>query len=95
VIYLEDQRFREIDNRFESIEKRQDRLEEKHEKHALEFAETKVYVKEIYKKMDAIAAALETMKAKSNTRMERFIEKLLWIALGIVGTYVATQLNLK
>lgn len=90
-----EQRFREIDNRLDNVEKRQDKLEDKHEKHALEFAETKVYVKEIYKKMDAIVASLESMKAKSNTRMERFLEKMLWVVLGIAGTYIATKLNLK
>jgi hypothetical protein len=84
-----------MEQRIERLEDRVDKLEEEVKKQGKDFAVTEVYVKEIYKKMDSIATVLESMKAKSNTRMERFIDKLIWVMLGIVGTYIATKLNLK
>jgi hypothetical protein len=90
-----EQRFREIDNRLDRVEDRQDKIEEKHEKQALEFAETKVYVKEIYKKMDSISISLEAMRASTSGKWEQFFSKALWVVLGIAGTYIATKINLK
>jgi Ni,Fe-hydrogenase III large subunit len=84
-----------VDQRLERLEERVEKLEDEVKKQGKDFAVTEVYVKEIYKKMELIASALEAMKAKSNTRMERFIEKFIWVLLGIAGTYIATQLNLK
>jgi uncharacterized 2Fe-2S/4Fe-4S cluster protein (DUF4445 family) len=84
-----------VEQRIDRLEERVDKLEDEIKKQGKDSAVTEVYVKEIYKKMDAIAAAIETMKAKSNTRMERFIEKFLWVVLGIAGTFIATKLNLK
>jgi DNA repair ATPase RecN len=90
-----EQKFREIDNRLDKVEERLERLESDLKNHEIEFAETKVYVKEIYKKMDAISIALETLKAYSGNKWEKFFEKALWAALGVIGTYIATKLNLK
>jgi archaellum component FlaC len=90
-----EERFREIDNRLDKVEDRQDKLEGDLKDHEIEFAETKVYVKEIYKKMDAISITLETMKSYSGSKWETFFEKVLWVGIGIVGTYIATKLNLK
>jgi DNA repair ATPase RecN len=90
-----EQKFREIDNRLDKVEERQDRLESNFKNHEIEFAETKVYVKEIYKKMDAISISLESMKSYSGNKWEKFFEKVLWTALGVIGTYIATKLNLK
>jgi DNA repair ATPase RecN len=90
-----EQKFREIDNRLDKVEERQERLESNLKNHEIEFAETKVYVKEIYKKMDAISIALETMKSNSANKWEKFFEKALWAAIGVIGTYIATKLNLK
>jgi hypothetical protein len=84
-----------VEQRMDRLEDRVDKLEDEVKKQGKDFAVTEVYVKEIYKKMDSIATVLETMKAKSNTRMERFIEKFIWVVLGIAGTYIATKLNLK
>lgn len=55
----------------------------------------KVYVKEIYKRMDSILLSLEMMKSYSGSKWDTFLEKVLWVALGIIGTYIATKLNLK
>jgi hypothetical protein len=90
-----EQKFREIDSRLDKVEDRQGKLERDLKDHEIEFAETKVYVKEIYKKMDAISIALEGMKTYSGNKWELFFEKVLWVGLGIVGTYIATKLNLK
>jgi serine/threonine protein kinase HipA of HipAB toxin-antitoxin module len=84
-----------LEQRLDRLEGRVDNLEKEMKAQEIEFAETRVYVREGYKKMNDIAIALEAMKAKSNTRLERFFEKLLWVVLGIAGTYIATQLNLK
>lgn len=84
-----------MEQRIDRLEYRVDKIEEDVKKQGKDFAGTEVYVKEIYKKTDAISNVLEAMKAKSNTRMERFIDKLLWVVLGIAGTYIATKLNFK
>jgi hypothetical protein len=84
-----------VEQRIDRLEERVDKLEDEVKKQGKDFAVTEVYVKEIYKKMDSIATVLDSMKAKSNTRMERFIDKLIWVMLGIAGTYIATKLNLK
>jgi flagellar motility protein MotE (MotC chaperone) len=69
-----EQKFREIDSRLDKVEDRQEKLERDLKDHEIEFAETKV-IKEIYKKMDSISFALETMKTYSGTKWEKFIEK--------------------
>jgi septal ring factor EnvC (AmiA/AmiB activator) len=94
VVKLE-QRFREIDSRLDKVEDRQEKLERDLKDHEIEFAETKVYVKEIYKKMDAISLALEAMKFSSSRKWEKFFEKVLWALIGVIGTYIATKINLK
>ncbi|QGQ95907.1 hypothetical protein EHS13_13985 [Paenibacillus psychroresistens] len=90
-----EQRFREIDSRLDRVEDRQEKLEKELKGHELEFAEMKVYVKEIYKRMDTISLTLEAMKSYSGNKWDTFIEKILWVALGIIGTYIATKLNIK
>jgi hypothetical protein len=42
-----EQKFQEIDNRLDKVEDRQEKLEKELKGHELEFAEMKVYVKEI------------------------------------------------
>jgi hypothetical protein len=79
----------------DKVEDRQGQLEKELKTHEIEFAETKVYVKEIYKRMDSISIALEALKSSTSSRWEKFLEKALWVALGIVGTYITTKLNLK
>jgi hypothetical protein len=90
-----EQKFHEIDSRLDKVEDRQEKLEKELKGHELEFAEMKVYVKEIYKRMDAISLTLEAMKSYSGSKWETFFEKVLWVALGIIGTYIATKLNIK
>ncbi|MEX2462537.1 MAG: hypothetical protein WD469_14770 [Paenibacillaceae bacterium] len=90
-----EQRFREIDSRLDKVEDRQEKLERDLKGHELEFAEMKVYVKEIYKRMDSISLTLEAMKTYSGSKWDVFLEKILWVGLGVVGTYIATKLNLK
>jgi predicted nucleic acid-binding Zn-ribbon protein len=88
-----EQRLSELDHRIEKVEDRQDKLEEKHEKHALEFAETRVYVREGYKKMESIQIALESMRTTSSSKWEQFFAKALWVILGVAGTYIATKIK--
>jgi hypothetical protein len=90
-----EQRFREVDSRLDKVEDRQEKFEKDLKGHELEFAEMKVYVKEIYKRMDSISLTIEAMKSYSGSKWDTFFEKLLWIGLGILGTYIATKLNLK
>jgi DNA repair ATPase RecN len=90
-----EQGFREIDSRLDKVEDRQSKLESDLKEHEIEFAEMKVYVKEIYKRMDAISTSFEAMKSYSGNKWDAFFEKILWVALGVVGTYIATKFNLK
>lgn len=84
-----------MDSRVDKVEDRVDKLERDLKGHELEFAEMKVYVKEIYKRMDSISLTLEAMKSYSGNKWDTFFEKLLWVGLGVLGTYIATKLNLK
>jgi hypothetical protein len=45
--------------------------------------------------MDSISLTLEAMKSISGRKWDTFWEKVLWVALGIIGTYIATKLNIK
>lgn len=78
-----EQRLREYDEKFVRLESRQDRIEEKQAKmddtqqqQAIQFAETKVYVKEIYKKMDGIAVAVDSLKISSSRSREDFKDSI-------------------
>jgi septal ring factor EnvC (AmiA/AmiB activator) len=84
-----------MESRLEKVEDREEKLEKELKVTEIELAETKVYVKEIYKKMDSISKTLESMISYSGNKWEKFFEKVLWVALGIVGTYMATKFNLK
>jgi predicted nucleic acid-binding Zn-ribbon protein len=90
-----EERFREIDGRLDKVESRQEKLERDLKGHEIEFAEMKVYVKEIYKRMDSISLTLEAMKSYSASKWDNFLEKSLWVGLGFIGTYIATKFNLK
>jgi hypothetical protein len=84
-----------VEQRIDRLEDRVDKLEDEVKKQGLESVRTEVYVKEIYKKMDAIAIALESMRTTSGSKWETFFAKALWVVLGVVGSYVATKINFK
>lgn len=82
-----------MEQRIDRLEFRVDKLEEKAEKQGLDFAETRVYVKEIYKKMDEIKASLEVMKKESGSEWKQFFEKGFWLAAGAVVAYLAGKIH--
>lgn len=84
-----------MEQRIERLEDRVDKLEERQQKHAEEFAETKVYVKHIYKKIEEIVTSLEILKTASNlTRDEgkgewkQFFEKGFWLVAGAIVAFI-------
>lgn len=86
-------RLANVEQRLDRVEDRQEKLEHEHQKHREEFAETKVYVKEIYKKLEAVNVSLELLKTTSGNKWEQLWSKVAWFALGILGTIVSTKLK--
>ena len=84
-----------MEQRVERLEDRVDKLEDKVEKQGLEFAETRVYVKEIYKKLDDLNLALVTQQKrdnsdydKNNDRWAKIVERSIWAIVTIVGYFL-------
>lgn len=77
-----------MEQRFERLEDRVDKLEDEVKKQGLEFAETRVYVKEIYKKMDDIQLALAAKETGNNDRWARIVERSFWAIVTIVGYFL-------
>lgn len=69
---LEDQDLRNINSRFDRLEVRQDMLERELKQHEISFAQTQVYVKEIYKQMETIAAAVEVLRSSTTRNRDDF-----------------------
>lgn len=88
-----EQRFKEIDSRLDRVEDRQDKLEGDLKRHEIEFAETKVYVKEIYKKMDSISIALEALKNATGSEWKGFFEKAFWLVSGAAVAFFAGKIH--
>jgi peptidoglycan hydrolase CwlO-like protein len=89
-----------MEQRVVKLEDRVDKLEEKVEKQALEYAETKVYVKEIYKKLDDLKTSVATItnqnqdnKDHNNERLAKIIERCIWAIVTIVGYFVGKGLG--
>jgi hypothetical protein len=69
---LEDQDLRALNSRFDRLEVRQDILERELKQHEISFAQTQVYVKEIYKQMETIAAAVEVLRSSTTRNRDDF-----------------------
>jgi uncharacterized coiled-coil DUF342 family protein len=90
-----------MEQRIERLEDRVDKLEEKVEKQGLESAETRVYVKEIYKKLDDLKTSFaylstpknEPKNTEENERMAKIIERCIWAIVTIVGYFVGKGLG--
>lgn len=76
-----------MDQRIDRLEERMDRCEEKLEKQNVEFAETRVYVKEIYKMIEELKQQLKPSD-KNNERMAKIAERLIWAIVTIVGYFI-------
>ncbi|MFE4203238.1 hypothetical protein [Aneurinibacillus aneurinilyticus] len=83
-----------MEQRVVRLEERVDKLEEKFEKHGVEFAETRVYVKEIYKKLDDLSVNIASIKQKgseddsNNDRWAKIVERSFWAIVTIVGYFL-------
>jgi DNA repair ATPase RecN len=81
-----------VEQRVTRLEERMNKLEDKFEKHGVEFAETRVYVKEIYKKLDdlniSIAAINQKGSESNNDRWARIVERSFWAIVTIVGYFL-------
>jgi uncharacterized coiled-coil protein SlyX len=85
-----------MENRVSRLEERMDKVEDKLEKHSIEQAETRVYVKEIYKKLDDLNTRFATLSSakqndsddKNNDRWAKIVERAFWAIVTIVGYFV-------
>lgn len=84
------------EHRIERLEERMTAAEQKIEKQAVEQAETRVYVKEIYKRMDEIKTSIIAITAsgkddksdKDSDRWAKVVERAFWAIVTIVGYFV-------
>lgn len=84
-----------VEQRMDRLEERVDKLEEKVEKQGLDFAETRVYVKEIYKRLDDLKVNLASLSTKreenndkNNDRWAKIVERAIWAIVAIVGYFL-------
>ncbi|MBA3816919.1 MAG: hypothetical protein H0X29_10480 [Parachlamydiaceae bacterium] len=61
-----------IHSRIDKVEFRQDNFEKELKHHEIAFAKTEVYVKEIYKQMEKIAEAVDSLKNSTTRSREDF-----------------------
>jgi len=69
-------RMEKMEERQERLEERTDKLEEVVQRQQIEFAETRVYVKETYKRLDDIALSIESLKNSTNDRIDATLRLL-------------------
>jgi len=78
----------EVESRVSRLEERMDKVEEKLEKHSIEQAETRVYVKEIYSKLEDIKTTIATLQGRDSDRWAKVVERSFWAIVTIVGYFV-------
>lgn len=81
--------------RFEQLENRLYKMEEKVEKQSVEVAETRVYVQEIYKRLEEMKINIDSMAnehSKENInkkeRTAKIIERMIWAVVTILGYFI-------
>lgn len=84
-----------VEQRVDRLEERLEKLEDKVEKQNIEFTETKVYVKEIYKKLDELKTDLANFSKtaaksndKNNDRWAKIVERAIWAIVAIVAYFL-------
>lgn len=82
-----------MEQRIDRLEDRVEKLEKDLKAQEIEFAETRVYVREGYKKMDSIQIALEAMKTATGSEWKQFFEKGFWLAAGSIVTFLVTKIH--
>lgn len=90
-----------MEGRVARLEDRMSKAEDKLDRQSVEQAETRVYVKEIYKKIDEMKSSLDAKTTtsekhndKSNDRMAKIIERLIWAIVTVVGYFVGKGLGM-
>jgi len=81
--------------KLENLENRMSKLEEKVEKQTIEAAETKVFLKEIFKRLEELKIDIELLSQekkkkleKKDERISKIIERLIWAIVTILGYFI-------
>lgn len=82
-----------MEQRVDRLESRVDKLEQDQRASEIEFAETRVYVREGYKKMDAISLAVETLKKTQGSEWKQFFEKGFWVTAGAIAAFLTGKIH--
>lgn len=78
-----EKRIEKVETKMEAIDQRQNKIENQQ-------AETRVYVKQIFDRMDDIKLMIQTGK-KSTTQNKEWIDLVKWIIGGTIFVMVAAQ----
>lgn len=85
-----------MESRVIRLEDRMSKVEDKLDRHSIEQAETRVYVKEIYKKLDDLKASLDskTTSKSDNDMWPKIIERIIWGFVTVVGYFLGKGLGM-